>query len=93
MSRVCSLVDGDVGGEVLGDGVDLAGGVAEVLVTLVPELPVLRLVILHAPAMHGNDKRQRSARIRVLITGLTFLLGHRNSTEMTENRKISVKFG
>jgi len=44
------LVDGDVGGEVPGDGLDLARGVAEVLVPLVAELPVLRLVVLHAPA-------------------------------------------
>ena len=50
MVRASLLVDGDVGGEVLGDGVDLAGGVAEVLVALVPELPVLLLVVLDAPA-------------------------------------------
>ena len=51
------LVDGDVGGEVLGDGVDLAGGVAEVLVALVPELPVLWLVVLHSPATETNKYR------------------------------------
>ena len=51
------LVDGDVGGEVLGDGVDLAGGVAEVLVALVPEFPVLWLVVLHSPATETNKYR------------------------------------
>ncbi|CAA7404597.1 unnamed protein product [Spirodela intermedia] len=34
-------IDGDLGGEVLGDGVDLAGGVAEVLVPFFTELPEL----------------------------------------------------
>ena len=51
------LVYGDVGGEVPGDGVDLARGVAEVLVALVPELPVLWLVVLHSPATETNKYR------------------------------------
>ena len=53
--NVLSLVNGDVGGEVPGDGVDLPRGVAEVLVAFVPELPRLRLVVLHAPADQRSD--------------------------------------
>lgn len=49
------LVDGDVGGEVLGDGVDLAGGVAEVLVALVTELPVLWLAWFFTPFCDRTD--------------------------------------
>jgi hypothetical protein len=52
------LVDGDVGGEVLGDGVELAGGVAEVLVPDVPELPVLRLVVLDASAIENKMNKE-----------------------------------
>jgi hypothetical protein len=55
------LVDGDVGGEVLGDGVDLTGGVAEVLVPDVPEFPVLRLVVLDSSAINNMMDVEESA--------------------------------
>jgi hypothetical protein len=43
------LVDGDVGREVLGDGVYLPRGVAEVLVPVLSELPELRLMVFRIP--------------------------------------------
>lgn len=43
------LVECYVGGQVLGDGVQLTGGVAEVPVPPLAEFPVLRLVVPHAP--------------------------------------------
>jgi hypothetical protein len=55
------LVDGDVGGEVLGDGIDLAGGMAEVLVPDVPEFPVLRLVVLDSSASQNMMDVEESA--------------------------------
>lgn len=48
-SRVVLLVDGDVGREVLGDGVYLPRGVAEVLVPVLSELPELRLMVFRIP--------------------------------------------
>ena len=39
------LVDRDVGGKILGDGIDLPCGMAEVLVPVFSKLPELRLMV------------------------------------------------
>jgi len=39
------LVDRDVGGKILGDGIDLPCGMAEVLVPIFSKLPELRLMV------------------------------------------------
>jgi len=44
-SSIVSLVDWDVGGKILGDGIYLSSGVSEVLVPVFPKLPELRLVV------------------------------------------------
>lgn len=82
LARPCLLVDGDVGGEILGDGVDLAGGVAEVLVALVTELPVLWLVVLHSSATHIQTQYRSQSTSQNHTAGLSLILQKRINREV-----------
>jgi hypothetical protein len=64
------LVDGDVGREVLGDGVYLPRGVAEVLVPVLSELPELRLMVFRIPDV--GEKENMYVKTKAGISTIQF---------------------
>lgn len=86
-SRVVLLVDGDVGREVLGDGVYLPRGVAEVLVPVLSELPELRLMVFRIPDVGEKEN------MYVKTNAVVFRRFNSNATLLFFYRRIYILVG